>query len=290
MKYKMINSKELPISQACNVLEINRSSYYGWQNKQAPDNKDVGLRKVIQEISLEYMGYGYRRVAAELRRRSRIVNRKKVLRIMREEHLICKKKKFKPCTTNSNHGLHLYPNIAKNIMPDGLNQLWVADITYIQISDCYVYLSAIIEIFSRKCIGWDLSRNIDTILTLNALNMAIADRKSIGLNGLVHHSDRGVQYASKEYVKRLNDEGIRISMTETGNPRENAFAESFIKTLKAEEVYLKEYETFEEAHSNIKQFIEAVYNAKRLHSSIGYVPPIEFETEVLNIRYLTVQK
>lgn len=279
----MIHTSDLPTERACSTLSLPRSSYYFWTKKTAIVNPDAALKQEIQEIALEFISYGYRRITAELHRRNMPVNRKKVLRIMREDNLIRKKKRFRPSTTNSNHNYPLYPNLVKNIEVTKLNQLWVADITYVWIASGYVYLAAIIEIYSRKCIGWDLSRNIDTALALKALNMAIADRELIGFKELIHHSDRGVQYASKDYVNRLLEVGIKISMTESGNPRENAFAESFMKTLKVEEVYLKEYGNFNEAYDNIKQFIEDVYNAKRLHSSIGYVPPNEFEKEVLNI-------
>ena len=281
---KMIQNSDLSIVKACSALEIDRGNYYNWIKFPETINPDNGLRDIIQEISLEFIRYGYRRITAELHRRSIKVNHKKVLRIMREENLLCSKKTSSPHTTNSNHNLPIYPNLTWDLIVTGLNQLWVADITYVQLDNEYVYLAAIIEIFSRKCVGWDLSRRIDAKLALSALNMAIAERKTLGFGQLIHHSDRGVQYASKEYVNRLQELGIRVSMTESGNPRENAFAESFMKTLKVEEVYLKEYETFEEAHSNIKQFIEEVYNAKRLHSSIGYMPPNEKEAEVLNIR------
>lgn len=279
----MIQTSNFPTKRACSALGLSRSGYYYWINKAPVINQSPVLEQEIQEIALEFMGYGYRRITAELHRRNVLVNSKKVRRIMKENNLIRKHKKFKPSTTNSNHKYPLYPNLTWDLEVTKLNQLWVADITYIWIGAGYVYLAAIIEIYSRKCIGWDLSRNIDTRLAIKALNMAIADRETIGFKELIHHSDRGVQYASKEYVNRLLEVGIKISMTESGNPRENAFAESFMKTLKVEEVYLKEYGNFNEAYDNIKQFIEDVYNAKRLHSSIGYVPPDEFEKEALNI-------
>ena len=187
-------------------------------------------------------------------------------------------------TTDSDHNYNIYPNLIKGIEVTGLNQVWVGDITYVQLLQGFVYLAAIIDIFSRKCIGWALGRNIDTLLVLEALNMAIRNRKHLGLNGLIHHSDRGVQYASNEYVDLLVQNGIRISMSASGNPYDNAFAESFNKTIKVEEVYINEYETFEDALKNIKHFIEVVYNKKRLHSSIGYVPPEEFEKGVLKAK------
>jgi transposase InsO family protein len=201
---------------------------------------------------------------------------------MKEDNLLCVRKKFRIMTTDSNHNLPVFPNLAKGINVTKLNQLWVADITYVQLQREYVYLAAIIERFSRKCIGWDLSRRIDGVLAMNALAMAISERKSLGFGELVHHSDQGVQYASHEYVDLLKKQGIRVSMSRRGNPYDNAFAESFMKTLKAEEVYMKEYRTFDEAYVNLKEFIEEVYNSKRLHSSIGYVPPNEFEAMILN--------
>ena len=280
----MIKESLLPVSQACAALEISRSGYYARKDAQPYRERDQGLRSAIQEITLEFPGYGYRRITHALRRQEVVVNHKKVLRIMREEHLLCKRKSFKPRTTDSSHGLPLYPNLTADIVVTGPNQLWVADITYVGIEEGYVYLAVIIEIFSRKRIGWELSRRITVDLTLGAQDMALAERASLGFEGLIHHSDCGVQYAAIAYVRRLEAFGIRPSMTETGNPRENAFAESFMKTLKVEEVYLKEYQTFEDARRNIKEFIEKVYNAKRLHSSIGYRPPNELEAEVLNIR------
>jgi putative transposase len=179
--------------------------------------------------------------------------------------------------------LPVYHNLAKGLEVTKLNQLWVADITYICLPGGHVYLAVIIDVFSRKCIGWELSRNIDTGLVLNALKMAIRKRKHLGFDYLIHHSDQGVQYASHEYVNLPKELGIKISMSRKGNPYDNAFAESFMKTLKAEEVYVNEYLSFEDAYRNIKRFIELVYNKKRLHSSIGYKLPIEFEEEVLNI-------
>lgn len=279
----MINSKEIPAIKACSAFEISRSSYYAWKNHEIKTNADTDVRKLINDIALEFSKYGYRRITKELHRRNKAVNHKKVLRIMREGNLLVRKKKFRPITTDSGHGLQVYPNLAKDLQVTSLNYLWVSDITFIQLLNEYVYLAVIIEIFSRKCIGWDLSRSIDTRLTLNALNMAISDRKSIGFENLIHHSDQGVQYASRDYVNRLKENGIKISMSRKGNVYDNAFAESFIKTLKTEEVYVKEYKTMEEAYDNIKEFVEKVYNKKRLHSSIGYVPPEEFEEKILKL-------
>lgn len=280
----MISQHELPIRSACFSLSISKSAYYGSLKRPVVNLSDKQIKNVIYDISLEYPKYGYRRITAELHRRGQIANHKKVLRIMREENLLCvPKKKFRITTTNSNHNYPIYPNLAKDIIVVGINQLWAADITYVHLLHECVYLAVVIDVYSRKCIGWELSRHIDSGLVLNALNMAVDARISVGIDGLIHHSDQGVQYACNEYVNRLKELGIRISMSRKGNPYDNAFAESFMKTLKAEEVYLKEYKTFDEAYNNIKQFIERLYNKKRLHSSIGYLPPDEFEAKVLNI-------
>ena len=203
---------------------------------------------------------------------------------MKEDNLLCVKRRFRLQTTDSNHGEKIYPNLARDLKVTGINHLWVADITYIQLLKEFVFLAVIIDVFSRRCIGWELSRHIDTDLTLNALRNAFRTRKGDDLKSLIHHSDQGVQYASKEYVDCLKRHGILVSMSRKGNPYDNAFAESFIKTLKCEEVYLNEYGTFNDALTNIDRFIEEVYNSKRLHSSIGYKSPISFEKALtLNI-------
>jgi transposase InsO family protein len=228
----------------------------------------LDLKNQIQEIAMEFTGYGYRRMTAELQNRGFEVNRKRVLRLMQQESLLCKKKRFKPVTTDSSHGLPVYPNLLKNAEINGLNQVWASDITYVQLLHEHIYLAVILDLYSRKCIGWELSRNIDSQLAMNALDRAIENRWSESTQGLVHHSDQGVQYASHDYVDCLKEHSILISMSRKGNPYDNAFAESFIKTLKVEEVYLNEYGTFEDAYSNIWRFIEKVYNKKRLHSSL----------------------
>ena len=276
----MIDKADIPVSKACSGLGISRSGYYKMHRRKDYED-DSKTRSAIQEIALEFPYYGYRRITKELHRRGERINHKKVLRIMKEDNLLCVRKKFKITTTDSNHKLPVFPNLARELTVTRLNQLWVADITYVQLQRDFIYLSAIIEAFSRKCIGWDLGRHIDTVLAMNALSMAISERESLGFGELVHHSDQGVQYASHEYVDLLKEHEIRISMSRKGNPYDNAFAESFMKTLKAEEVYMKEYRDFDEAYTNIRDFIEEVYNSKRLHSSIGYVPPNEFEEGIL---------
>ena len=281
----MINKNEISVKRACSAFQVSKSRFYEWKKKGKQEDLDKYLRKEIESIATEFLFYGYRRVSKELGRRDLLVNHKKVLRLMKEDNLICRRKKaFRPVTTDSDHNYNIYPNLIKNIKVTGLNQVWVSDITYIRLFNGFVYLAAIIDIFSRKCIGWALGRDIDSMLTISALSMAIANRKHLGFIILIHHSDRGVQYASNDYIEILKKNGIKVSMSASGNPYDNAFAESFNKTIKVEEVYMNEYETFEDAYKNIKKFIEAVYNKKRLHSSIGYVPPEEFEREVLNNR------
>lgn len=273
----------LSISQSCQALDVSRSSYYKWriQPEIAPaDSEDLDLKNQIREIAMEFAGYGYRRMTAELQNRGFEVNRKRILRLMRQDNLLCKKKSFKPVTTDSSHGLPIYPNLLKGAKITGLNQVWASDITYVQLMHEHIYLAVVLDLYSRKCIGWELSRNINSQLAMNALDRAIENRWSESAQGLVHHSDQGVQYASHDYVDCLKEHSILISMSRKGNPYDNAFAESFIKTLKVEEVYLNEHGTFEDAYKNIWRFIEKVYNNKRLHSALGYRSPEQFEMEV----------
>jgi len=238
----MISERHLSIDKACFVSQVNRSSYYKWKNKPEFIDNNIYLRNEIQGIALEFPFYGYRRITKELNRRKIVVNHKRVLRIMKEDNLLClRKKQFRPVTTQSDHDYNIYPNLIKNMEVTGLNQIWVSDITYIRLVHEFIYLAVIIDIFSRKCIGWVLGREINTLLTLNALEMAISKRKSFRFLNLIHHSDRGVQYASNDYTELLQRYGIRISMSRSGNPYDNAF----------------------------------------LHSGLGYIPPEEFEKEVL---------
>jgi putative transposase len=267
---------EMPIERLCKLMGVSRSWYYARPSAtQKKARKDAVLRDAIERIVWEFPGYGYRRVTAALRREGWSVNHKRVLRIMREESLLCQlKRRFVP-TTDSAHSLNRYPNLVEDTRIDGLDQVWIADITYVRLPTTFCYLAAILDAYSRRCVGWHLSRFIDASLTLSALEMALWSRRPAV--GLIHHSDQGVQYASSEYVLRLEQAGAQISMAAVGNPYENAKVESFFRTLKLEEVYLKDYRDFEEAHENIGGFIEEVYNEKRLHSSLGYLPPVEFE-------------
>lgn len=280
----MIATSNLPVDHLCTELKLSTRSYYRWKNKDSTPLQENDVLENIQSIAAEFPKYGYRRIYHALLRQGMVVNHKRVRRIMKENNLLVRRKKFKPITTNSNHNYPKYQNLVQNVVPTAINQIWVADITYIWLLHGFVYLASIMDLFSRRCIGWALSRNPDTQLTIDALNRAIDLRGEKNLNGCIHHSDRGVQYAAHRYVQRLNSIGMRPSMGEVGNSYENAHAESFFKTLKTEEVYMNEYKTIEDVYRNVKQFIEEVYNKKRLHSSIGYKPPLEFEQERLNMR------
>jgi putative transposase len=270
-------SASLSVRHLCALLGVNRAWYYARPvaGRADDETETIQLREVIERIVLEFPGYGYRRVTRALARDGWAVNHKRVLRVLREESLLCHlKRRFVP-TTDSGHAWRTYPNLVKGRAFDAPDQAWVADLTYIRLPTTFVYLAALLDAYSRRCVGWALSRWIDTDLTLAALTMALATRRPAP--GLIHHSDQGVQYANGSYVERLEGIGARISMAARGNPYENAQAESFFKTLKHEEVYLKEYRTFEEAGANLERFIDDVYNTKRLHSSLGYRPPVEFE-------------
>jgi transposase InsO family protein len=272
-------SPVLSVSRLCALLGVSRSWYYARANEPTQQERDIALREMIEQIVLAFPGYGYRRVTKALQREGRTVNHKRVVRVMREESLLCQLKRRFVVTTDAEHDWQTYPNLLSGTTLTAPDQAWVADITYIRLPTTFVYLAAILDAYSRRCIGWALSRWIDTRLTLSALEMALRDRQPAC--GFVHHSDRGVQYASGDYVARLAGTGARISMSATGNPYDNAKAESFFKTLKYEEVYLKEYRTCEEALMNLEAFIEDVYNTKRLHSSLGYLPPAEFEAALV---------
>ena len=254
-------------------MNLPRRTYYYKPKKRSSEQ---ALLARIEQICLDFPRYGYRRVTKQLNREGWIINHKKVARIMRENGWKCQPRKRRwITTTDSNHNLRVYPNLAQNRKVDDINQLWVADITYIHIRAGFVYLAVILDVYSRKAVGYALSRNLDTQLTLTALRMATDHRHPPP--GCIHHSDRGVQYASKDYVKELEFYQFQISMSRKGNPFDNAYAESFMKTLKSEEVHLWDYRTMADAQQRISYFIEDVYNEKRLHSAIGYCPPNEIE-------------
>ena len=235
----------------------------------------VELRGEMQKVAVVWPAYGYRRVTRELHKRGFAVNHKHVLRMMREDNLLCERRRMFVVTTDSRHKLPVYPNRAREMTPSAINQLWVADITYIRLRAEFVYLAVILDAFSRRVIGWALGRTLQAELALTALRMALIERQPSA--GLVHHSDRGVQYASTAYTDMLKQHHATISMSRKGNPYDNAACESFVKTLKQEEVYRNEYRDFHDARASIGEFLERIYNQKRLHSALGYLPPAEFE-------------
>ena len=262
---------EWPLRMLGELLATPLSSYY-YESQAAPE---LELRQAIEEIALEFPRYGYRRMTAELRRRDLVVNHKHVLRIMRDECLLVQVKRF--CqTTNSDHHYGRYPNLVKHLAVERVDQVWCADITYIRLRREFVYLAVLLDIFPRAIRGWELGRNLTEDLTRTALERALAQRRPE-----IHHSDQGVQYAATRYVERLTSLGVQVSMAARGQPTENPFAERLMRTLKEEEVYLNEYADFADAYSRIGRFLDDVYMHKRVHSSLSYKTPAEFEAEHL---------
>lgn len=265
----------MSVRRGCELIGLSRAGLY--RKPRAPSEQRQELRSAMQREALADPAAGSRRITFALRRRGWRVNRKRIRRMMREDNLLKLRRRRAPRTTDSNHALGRWPNRAKGFAPKGPNQLWAADITYVRLRRELVYLAVVLDVFSRRVVGWALGPTLEAKLPLAALEAALQQRRPPA--GLLHHSDQGSQYASREYVERLESWGAEISMSRKGRPEDNAFAESFMKTLKAEEVYLSEYEDLEDAQRQVGAFIERVYNRKRLHSSLGYRPPAEFEEE-----------
>jgi putative transposase len=266
----------ISVERMCQLAQVSRASFYRSFQQAEPDQEEMELRTAIQQIFLEHRRrYGYRRISQELRRRGMVVNRKRVQRLMQTDNLLALQRRAFVVTTDSKHEFEVYLNLASRVKLNGINQLWVADITYIRLQKEFVYLAVILDAFSRKVVGWALDKTLAASLPKAALEMAIAARQPGP--GLVHHSDRGVQYASAEYVAVLQRHQIVPSMSRPANPYDNASCESFMKTLKQEEIYLNEYRDLEHLRFHVGDFIEQYYNRCRLHSSLGYQPPEEFE-------------
>ena len=274
----------------CLLAGVSRAGYYRHWRASRPRQEETALRDRIQRLALANRYYGYRRLTAELKREGWAINHKRVLRIAREDNLLClRRRAFVPQTTQSDHRYKIYPNLAKRLEPMAPNQLWVADITYIRLDEAFVYLAVILDAFSRKVVGWAVDNHLKASLAIEALNMALASRTVIS-GALIHHSDRGVQYASFDYVFELNRHGILPSMSRPGCPYDNAMAESFMKTLKQEEVDGTIYRDLDQVRTAMSEFLEAVYNRKRLHSALGYRPPVEFEAEFADPQWGAAQQ
>ncbi len=265
------------VERMCALAGVSRGAYYRGWGQSAPGREETALRDAIQRLAVAHRWYGYRRITVLLKREGWEANHKRVARLMREDNLLClRKPAFKPPTTDSRHDWRVWPNLARRLVPMAINQLWVADITYVRLDQAFVYLAVLLDAFSRKVVGWALADHLKASLALAALQMALDSREVIP-GGLVHHSDRGVQYACGDYIARLEAAGIQPSMSRAGCPYDNAMAESFMKTLKQEEVDARDYRDMDHARSAIGQFIETVYNDQRLHSALTYLSPVEFE-------------
>jgi transposase InsO family protein len=274
---------ELTVERMCVLAGVSRAGYYRRWRASAPRQEETAVRDAIQRVALENRHYGYRRIARELHNDGLAVNHKRVLRLMRRDNLLClRKRPFVPMTTDSRHEWRVVPNLARGLVVTGLDQLWVADITYVRLAEEFAFLAVLLDAFSRRVIGWALETHLRASLATTALHMAIEARRPAP-DSLIHHSDRGVQYACGEYTSILETHGIQPSMSRVGNPYDNAKAESFMKTLKQEEVDGRDYRNLSQARDAIGAFIEGVYNRRRLHSALAYRPPVEFEKNIRDL-------
>jgi putative transposase len=274
---------ELTVERMCVLAGVSRAGYYRRWRASAPRQEETTVRDAIQRLVLANRRYGYRRIAAQLRRDGLVANHKRVLRLMRQDNLLClRKRPFVPVTTDSRHEWRVVPNLARGLVPTGLDQLWVADITYVRLAEEFAFLAVLLDAFSRRVIGWAMETHLRADLATAALHMAIEVRRP-GPGTLIHHSDRGVQYACGEYASILAAHDIQPSMSRVGNPYDNAKAESFMKTLKQEEVDGRDYRNLSQARDAIGAFIEGVYNRRRLHSALAYRPPLEFEKNIRDL-------
>lgn len=260
----------------CELLKVSRAGYWRHWQASAPRQEETAVRDAVQRVALAHRRYGYRRVAAVLRREGLVVNHKRVLKLMREDNLLClRHRPFVPMTTRSEHAWPIVPNLMRGLRPSGPDQIWVADITYIRLREGFVYLAVVLDAFSRKVVGWALDDHLRASLAVQALQQALAAR--CPPTGLIHHSDRGTQYACEEYRALLEQHGLQASMSRPGNPYDNAKAESFMATLKREQIDGRAYRDLADAKADIGTFIDDVYNRERLHSALGYRSPEEFE-------------
>lgn len=266
------------VERLCRLAGLSRATYYRYLEVAAPGELDHDLQEEIQHICLRHKYYGYRRVAIGLRRQGHVVNAKKVLRLMREDNLLAQRRMpFLVPPKGKPEPIVIVPNLVRGIVPSGPDQIWVADITYVHLARAFAYLAVILDAFSRKAVGWALEQSLDVSLAMAALDQALTARRP-PRGGLIHHSDRGVQYASLAYRRRLAEHDVAVSMSRPGNPFDNAKAESFMKTLKTEELNARTFKGIADARSRIDDFIANIYNTERLHSALGYRSPLEFET------------
>jgi len=273
----------LGVDRMCALAGVSRASFYRHWLQSEPAREETALRDLIQRLALAHRFYGYRRITALLRREGHAVNRKRVARLMAEDNLLClRRRTFRPATTESRHDFRVWPNLARRLIPMETDQLWVADITYVRLGAGFIYLAVILDAYSRKVVGWAMADHLRAELALAALDMALTSRTVIR-GGLVHHSDRGIQYACGDYITRLEAAGIQPSMSRAGCPYDNAMAESFMKTLKLEEVDGSRYPDLATAEAAIGEFLETVYNRTRLHSALDYLSPVEFETRSMSV-------